>query len=147
MRQFIPQAAVILVSAVEEDLLRATDKVSTLWAPTLHCKVISNLSKLNSHRLLLTTYHPHPFPACSDLVLPWHPQPPTTESSAVQRTEKSHSSSIYALFSSVQWLRKISLQGNQLFCHVSVNSIHSFSHTNKTELLHWTSKLVGNNNR
>lgn len=144
MTQFIPQAAIILVSAVAEDLLRVMDKVPTLQATTLHCKVIANLGELRSQQTDSDNTPPTPFPCMFRPGPSQHPQPPTTKSTAVQRTIKSHSSSVYALFS--DWKESLWKDINY-FAMFLINSIHAFSHTNKTEFLRWTSKLVRNNTR
>ena len=98
-RQFIPQAHVILGSAHGRRPAQSHGRGITpsrqqhfavKWSPTW--------ANSTANRLL-TTYHPHPYPTCSDLVFLWHPWSLTAESSALHRTMKSHCSSIYALFS------------------------------------------------
>lgn len=130
MRQFIPQAA------VEEDLLRATDKVSTLQAVTPLCKVISNLSGLSSQQTASDNMPPTPSPC----VFRPGPSLASTASNYWKHcSSKNKKDSQLQCLCFVQQLRTINLQGDQLFCHVSVNSRHSISHTNKTEFLHLTS--------
>lgn len=144
MRQFIHQAAVILVSAVEEDLLRAVDKVWTLQAATPHCKVISNLSGLSSQQTASDNIPSTPFPC----MLKPGPSPAYTASNyRTHCSSKNNKASQLQCLCFVQRLRRISLQGDHFFCHVSVNSRHSSSHTNKIELRQGISKLVRNNNR
>lgn len=98
MGQFIPQAGTNLALAAE-DLLRAMTRSQPSRQQHLSAKLISNLSGSSTSRLPLTTHHPQPLPACSDLLLSWHPPPPPTQSSAAQIAIKSHSSSVYALLS------------------------------------------------
>lgn len=96
----------------------------TLWAATLRCKVISNLSKLNSQQTSSDNIPPTPSAYMS--------RPGLSLASWVsnyrkQCCSKNNKVSLLQYLCSVQWLRRISLERNCLFCHVAVNSTHFFS--------------------
>lgn len=95
-RQFLPWALVILASAHGRRPAQSHGCGITPSRQLQH-KVIWENSAGNR---LLTTYQPHLYLTCWDLIFLWHPWSLTTESSAVQKAIKSHCSGIYTLLNS-----------------------------------------------
>lgn len=108
----------------EEACSEPRTRYHTLRAATLRRKVISNLSKCNSQQMTSGNILPTP--------LPYMFRPGLSLASLVsnyrnQCSSKNNEVSLLQYLCSVQWPRRMSLQGNCLFCHVAVNSIHLFS--------------------